>query len=351
MSAVEIEAIKPAELERVIVDTTVLEKAIAHHLVGSSLLEITRHKVVSAAKRAGIALKQTFAKKGKELRRKAGGYAHAKQFRRLKKVVKRQRTILGVVMREVQRKLDADTQTIAAGVAPARGPSGPSAISDMMIWLERAERIRAQQRHDKNKLYALPEVECIGKGKARKPYEFGVRVSLAVTHKSGLMVGARSFPGNPCDGHILAAQLEQTTNLLLDLGRSPTQAMVDLGFRGMDADNPGVEIIRRARYMTLAAQQKRWLKRRQAIEPMIGHYPSPTSGRAQRTATRPGSDRRMSWRYSWSGTAVTVAEAPRLGKGDRFGHALINRRAADVEALPVWRQRHDPQGDGLHRAG
>ena len=85
------------------------------------------------------------------------------------------------------------------------------------------------------------------------------------------MVGARSFPGNPYDGHILAAQLEQTTNLLQDLGRSPTQAVVDLGFRGVDADNPGVEIIHRGRYKTLTAQQKRWLKRRQAIEPMIGH--------------------------------------------------------------------------------
>ena len=83
------------------------------------MLEIARHKIVSAAKRAGIALKQTFAKEGKTLRRKAGGYAHAKQFRRLKKTVKRQRTVLGVVMREVQRKLDADTQAIAAGGAPA----------------------------------------------------------------------------------------------------------------------------------------------------------------------------------------------------------------------------------------
>ena len=271
-TAVNIKAIKPAELERVIVDTTVMEKAIAHP-VDSRLLEIARHKVAGAAKRAGIALKQTFAKEGKELRRKAGGYAHAKQFRRLKKVVKRQRTILGVVMREVQRKLDADTQAIAAGGAPAHEPNGPTAISDLMMWLERAERIRTQQRHDKNKLYALhaPEVECIGKGKARKPYEFGVKVSLAVTHKSGLMVGARSFPGNPYDGHILAAQLEQTTNLLQDLGRSPTQAIVDLGFRGVDADNPGVEIIHRGRYKSLTAQQKRWLKRRQAIEPMIGH--------------------------------------------------------------------------------
>ena len=68
--------------------------------------------------------------------------------------------------------------------------------------LERAERIRTQQRHDKDKLYALhaPEVQCIGKGKARKAYEFGVKVSLAVTHQQGLMVGARSFPGNPFDG-------------------------------------------------------------------------------------------------------------------------------------------------------
>jgi IS5 family transposase len=274
-TAVEIKAIKPTELERVIVDTTVMEKAIAHP-VDSRLLEIARHKVVSAAKRAGIALKQTFAKEGKELRRKAGGYAHAKQFRRLKKTVKRQRTILGVVMREVQRKLDAQTELLAAGGTPCNEPSDPKALSDLQMWLERAERIRTQQRHDKNKLYALhaPEVECIGKGKARKPYEFGVKVSLAVTHKSGLMVGARSFPGNPYDGHILAAQLEQTTNLLQDLGRSPTQVIVDLGFRGVDADNPGIEIIHRGRYKSLTSQQKRWLKRRQAIEPMIGHTKS-----------------------------------------------------------------------------
>ena len=99
-----------------------------------------------------------------------------------------------------------------------------------------------------------PEVECIGKGKARKPCEFGVTVSLAVTHKQGLMMGVRSFPGNPYDGHILAAQLEQTTNLLQDLGRSPMQAIVDLGFRGVDADNPGLDIIKRGRYKSLTSQ-------------------------------------------------------------------------------------------------
>lgn len=274
-TAVEIKAIKPVELERVIVDTTVQEKAIAHP-VDSRLLEIARHKVVGAAKRAGIALKQTFAKEGKELRRKAGGYAHAKQFRRLKKTVKRQRTILGVVMREVQRKLQELTPSSPGGDGSGGPPSSAKAFSDLQMWLARAERIRTQQRQGKNKLYALhaPEVECIGKGKARKPYEFGVKVSLAVTHKQGLMVGARSFPGNPYDGHILAAQLEQTTNLLQDLERSPKQAIVDLGFRGVDADNPGVEIIHRGKYKTLTAQQRRWLKRRQAIEPMIGHTKS-----------------------------------------------------------------------------
>jgi IS5 family transposase len=101
-----------------------------------------------------------------------------------------------------------------------------------------------------------------------------VKVSLAVTHKQGLMVGARTFPGNPFDGHTLAQQLEQTTNLLQDLGRKPKQAIVDLGYRGVDADNPGVQIIHRGKYKTLTALQKRWLKRRQAIEPMIGHTKS-----------------------------------------------------------------------------
>jgi IS5 family transposase len=100
------------------------------------------------------------------------------------------------------------------GMNPRHRPS-----AELTKWLSRAEQIRTQQRHSKNKLYALhaPEVECIGKGKARKPYEFGVKVSLAVTHKLGLMVGARSFPGNPYDGHTLAERLEQTNTLLQDI--------------------------------------------------------------------------------------------------------------------------------------
>jgi IS5 family transposase len=267
-TAVDSQAIKPQELERVIVDSTVQEKAIAHP-TDSRLLEIARHKLVSAAKRLGLKLKQTFGHEGAELRRRAGGYAHAKQFRRLKRVLRRQRTILGIVMREIRRKL-------ALRLQPSEhNTEAPNALAltSMDLWLERAERIRTQQPKSKNKLYALhaPEVECISKGKARKPYEFGVKVGLAVTHKGGLMVGARSFPGNPYDGHTLAEQLEQVRNLCQDIGVQPKTVVVDLGYRGVDADNPGVQIIHRGKFKRLTGLQRRWLKRRQAIEPAIGH--------------------------------------------------------------------------------
>jgi IS5 family transposase len=267
-TAVHSKAIKPQELERVIVDSTVQEKAIAHP-TDSRLLEIARHKLVSAAKRLGLKLKQTFEREGAHLRRRAGGYAHAKQFKRLKKVLRRQRTIVGIVMREIRRKL-------AGRLDPGKGHTeAPDvlALTAMNMWLERAERIRTQQPKSKNKLYALhaPEVECISKGKARKPYEFGVKVGLAVTHKGGLMVGARSFPGNPYDGHTLAEQLEQVRTLCQDIGVQPQTVVVDLGYRGVDADNPGVQIIHRGKFKSLTALQRRWLKRRQAIEPAIGH--------------------------------------------------------------------------------
>lgn len=83
---------------------------------------------------------------------------------------------MGIVVREVRRKLDAQTMALAAGGARAGAPSSPKAISDLLALPERAERIRTRQRHDKNKLYAphAPEVGRLSKGKARKPYEFGV---------------------------------------------------------------------------------------------------------------------------------------------------------------------------------
>lgn len=122
------------------------------------------------------------------------------------------------------------------------------------------------------KLYSwhAPEVECISKGKSRKPYEFGVKVGLAMTLKGNLIVGARSFPGNPYDGHTMHEQIEQSAILMQGLGVKPEVIYADLGYRGVDKDNPGVEIKHRGKDKRLTDEERRLLKRRQAIEPIIG---------------------------------------------------------------------------------
>lgn len=208
--ALEIKLIKPQELTRVIVDSTVQHKAIAHP-TDSRLLETARVKLVEAAKGAGIDLKQTFAKEGKELGRKAAR----------------------IVAQSGQRKA-VDGQP---------------------------------------KLYAwhAPEVDCISKGKAKQPYEFGVKVGIASTLKGNLIVGARAFHGNPYDGHTLTEQLEQATILMQDSDAKPATAFVDLGYRGVDADNPDVHIVHRGKAKRISEQERKLLRRRQAIEPIIGH--------------------------------------------------------------------------------
>ena len=253
-------AIKPVEFERVIVDSTVQEKAIAFP-TDSRLLEVARHKLVKSAKTVGVELKQTFVKEGKILRRKSGGYAHARQYRRLKKTVRRQRTIVAKLIREIERKV---THVVA---------TTPQALQGLHTVMERASRLVTQQPKDKGKLYALhaPEVECISKGKARNPYEFGVKSGIAVTHQSGLVVGARTFPGNPYDGHTLHEQIEQVNILCEAHGVTVKEAVVDLGYRGVDAANPGVLIKHRGWIRSMSDKDRQQLKRRQAVEPVIGH--------------------------------------------------------------------------------
>ena len=237
-----------------------MPKAIAYP-VDSRLLEVARGQLVKAAKDVGIALKQTFAREGGQLRRKAGGYAHARQFKRLRKVLKRQKTVLGRLIREVQRKL------------PKVLPENQPLMDRLETVLQRAQTLRNQTPKGSGKLYAMhaPEVECICKGKAQQRYEFGVKSSFAVTHQEGLIVGARTFAGNPYDGHVLSAQLEQTGILLQDAGAIPREVIVDLGYRGVDADNPGVRILHRGKSRSMTKSEKERLRRRQAIEPTIGH--------------------------------------------------------------------------------
>lgn len=260
--AVDLKLIKPQELTRVIVDSTVQHKAIAHP-TDSRLLETARTKLVEEAKEVGIDLKQTFAKEGKDLTRKAGRYAHARQFKRMRRAIKRQSTIVGRLQREVDRKASA----IGAAVRQALGET-----------LNKARRIVAQSGQRKAtggqpKLYAwhASEVDCISKGKARQPYEFGVKVGIASTLSGNLIVGARAFHGNPYDGHTLHEQLEQAAILMQDSRAKPATAFVDLGYRGVDAQNPDVHIVHRGKSKRISEQERRLLKRRQAIEPIIGH--------------------------------------------------------------------------------
>ncbi|RBF46975.1 IS5/IS1182 family transposase, partial [Xanthomonas oryzae pv. oryzae] len=143
------------------------------HPTDSRLLEVARKKLVLLAKRHGITLRQSDARQGPALRRKSGRHAHARQFKRMRKELRRQRTILGRVSRDLQRKLDQ---------------LEPSVRERIGVWLERAHRLLAERPKDKQKLYALhaPEVECISKGKASSPYEFGVKVGIAVSARKGL---------------------------------------------------------------------------------------------------------------------------------------------------------------------
>ncbi|MBV8123325.1 MAG: IS5 family transposase [Paucibacter sp.] len=242
--------VKRQSLEAIVLDTTVQPKAIAHP-TDSRLLDRAREQLADEAKRVGITLRQSYSRVGKHASQKAGRYAHAKQYKRMGREIRKLRTWLGRVIRDVERK--------AAG-----GEFG----GRLKQRLEIARRLHAQKRDSKNKLYALhaPEVECLAKGKARTPYEFGVKVSVAVTAKEGLVVGMRSMPGNPYDGHTVDSQLEQVSILT---GHTPKIVLADRGYRGVETPTGTRLLISHTR--RLPARLKRLLKRRQVVEPMIGH--------------------------------------------------------------------------------
>ena len=146
----------------------------------------------------------------------------------MRQAIKRQRTIVGRLQREIERKAataTAATTAIGAAVRQALGEA-----------LNKAHRIVTQSGQRKavdgqRKLYAwhAPEVDCISKGKAKQPYEFGVKVGIDSTLQHNLTVGARAFDGNPYDGHTLNEQLEQATILMQDSKAKPAMAFVDLG--------------------------------------------------------------------------------------------------------------------------
>lgn len=235
-------------LSQVTGDTTVQEKAVAFP-TDARLYHKARITVVRLARKLGIALRQSYLRVGKRALFMHQRYQAARQPGRGKRELKKLKIYLGRVYRDVQRQMSS------------------VASPELAALLAQVERLLAQRREDSHKRYSIhaPEVDCIAKGKAHKKVEFGVKVSVATSTRSNLVVGMRSLPGDPYDGHTLSASLDQVAQLT---GVRPTECFVDCGYRGHDETDTTVVIAGQRRGMT--SRLKRLLKRRNAIEPVMG---------------------------------------------------------------------------------
>jgi IS5 family transposase len=243
------QALKPAEIRKVTVDTTVQEKAVAFP-TDARLYDKARRALVRLARQHQIRLRQSYVRLGKRALFWQHRYGAARQGQRAKQQTRKLRTYLGRVIRDVERKVNQPPPELQAV-------------------LEIAKRIYAQHPQDKGKLYSVhaPETECIAKGKAHKRYEFGCKVVLVTTHQSNWIVGTDAVHGNPYDGATLTHALAQTERLT---ATRPQQAFVDQGFRGKTHHPADVEVLI-AGTRSVTQSLKRLLKRRSAIEPVIGH--------------------------------------------------------------------------------
>ena len=253
-------------LARVTVDTTVQPKNVTFP-TDAKLLRAAITGLNRVARRHGVRLRQSYERVAKRAALMAGRYAHAKQFKRHHKEMRFLRTRLGRLARDIRRKIAGDAVLEDAFATP----------------LSHADQIRSQRQRQRGwKLYSYhaPEVECTlgsspkAKGKARAPYEFGVKVSIVTTNARApggqFVLHAKAVPGNPYDGHTLKAAIEDTQKLT---GREIERAYVDKGYRGHEALWPRTLFISGQRRGVFGVI-KRELRRRSAIEPVIGHMKS-----------------------------------------------------------------------------
>jgi IS5 family transposase len=268
--AVESKAVKVKDLKKVNIDTTVMPKNIEFP-TDSKLYDKARKRLVKLASKYEIELRQNYNLIAKTLLRKISGYLHAKQMKRARKAIKHLRTIVGRVVRDVERKI-SDSNQKNFSQENSRNSKDLSEIFTPI--LNQTKRLLAQQRKDKNKLYSLhePDVACISKGKAHKRYEFGCKVSITTTHKQGLVISSEALPGNPYDGHTLKPALESSERIT---GVEIDSACVDRGYKGHGVESDPfrnhTKIFISGQRRGLTKSLKKQLKRRSAIEPMIGH--------------------------------------------------------------------------------
>jgi len=257
--AFEEKALKTQQLTRVVVDTTVQPKAVAYP-TDVNLMSKAMNALVNLAKENNVELRQTYQRVVKRALIKSGRYRHAKQMRRAKREEKFIRIRLGRILRDIRRKIEGDT----------------ALRSKFSTLLRKAAIIYTQSRHSDEKLYSLhaPETECIGKGKAHKPYEFGCKVSV-MTHVNPspgghfvLSIGALHH--NPFDGHTLEPVLKSYTE---QTGITPERIYVDKGYQGHRYE-PRTRVFKSGQKRGVHGVIKRELRRRSVIEPIIGHLKS-----------------------------------------------------------------------------
>lgn len=243
------QAFQRVDLKRVNVDTTVQDKAIAFP-TDARLYDKARRALVRQAKQHQVELRQSYVRLGKRALLQQSRYAAARQGRRAQKQTQKLRTYLGRVIRDIERKFSVPSEALTT-------------------LLESAKQIYKQHKQDTHKCYSVhaPEVECIAKGKANKKYEFGCKVVVVTTSMSNWIVGIAAHHGNPYDGATLIPALAQVEQLT---GMKPQQAIVDQGFRGTQYHPEDVEVLVCTRGKRPSAL-KRILKRRNVIEPVIGH--------------------------------------------------------------------------------
>ena len=257
--AVRTGAMRPEDTRRVVVDTTVQPKNVMFP-TDAKLLNRAREKLVSLAKRTGLDLRQSYTRVGKMALIKHQRYAHAKQFKRAGKALRKLKTYLGRTIRDIGRQIAGDDGLHAIFLRP----------------LHLAGRVLEQrQRQHGKKVYSLhaPEVECIGKGKAHKPYEFGVKVSIATTlHRSKggqFALHAKALPGNPYDGHTL---VEIIPDMETSIGNTLERIIADAGYKGHNAPlSHRFKVFTSGQKRRMTPAIKREMKRRAAVEPVIGH--------------------------------------------------------------------------------
>jgi IS5 family transposase len=250
-------ALRTQDLRRAIVNTTVQPKAITFPTDAKLLYRATL-RLAKQARRWGVRLRQSYVRVGKLALINSQRYAHAKQFRRHKGEVRFLRTRLGRVIRDIDRKTEGNALLEGA----------------FRHELGLARRVRDQQRRQVGpKVYSLhaPEVECIGKGKPHKPYEFGCKVTVATTNAQApggqFVTYIAALHGNPYDGHTLKETIAGVTAIT---GLEPERIFVDKGYRGRYYDKP-LRVYRSGQRRGLTPLLQRLLRRRSAIEPVIGH--------------------------------------------------------------------------------